>query len=847
RVSARRNLLRHRSLLCTTPEDEERLCQKRLGCSRQELHDKARSHPDNLTRQECDMIVHCFDYDWRKTRDQAISLERMKDLPREDRLLVLTARSELEDAAFMKASAKDKEYRDARSAEARRKRDMIKAARNAPRAKWLEELAEDKLQRWGFVVIRTADHDICDARAWRNMQAYYGRECERVFETWKWNRHADSNLSKTHESVLIWEPALDGASTDALRAWFKAKRDELPEGVRRDCFLVVDEDTLANESILNASEVNLLQTTQERNSITLRAVDPDYDATKAPATVDYGYDSAREPITEADLEGFAGEVRVPDPVPVWAPGHPSPEDPLFKYLRPASRPFPSAPNMLSALYRFALRHWQWYITRALQLWRKFSLRIASPSRHHEPDPSQLLPLTDQQHNELQDKFKKAVDPEAIRNLASAYNKHLPCRIDESGAAHGSYNICYFVEFNATAETLVVRVPIEPAIHDVWAKVESEVCTIRYIQDKTSIPVPRILAYGRSRLLRNESKEQAYMIMTCVNGEPLDKKVFEKSERDRRIHFFNQLIDILAQLRALEFPAAGSLMPHWSCRSKPSVSGLLSIPLNQVQLDGLMNSPGTAMSAPEFIDQVYDVLHVSFSLPIQDPVRNTLEKEYLVQNFIKENLSFLFDDCRGESFVLSHTDLRHANIRVDEKLQIQGIIDWEWACSVPQRFFIPPSWILTSEDMLADFRSALALRRDSSPAHTRLMDEWTPKTNLRANIARLLLQPGKLMEFYLVTYQKCFADSENVTLGRFFMDAGHSAKIDKKLRDSEHYTQYLKENNLYFIDEHTKRMKKWLAEGERLMESFREDDERREKGKMFDLNTGAPKQRISTSA
>jgi hypothetical protein len=51
------------------------------------------------------------------------------------------------------------------------------------------------------------------------------------------------------------------------------------------------------------------------------------------------------------------------------------------------------------------------------------------------------------------------------------------------------------------------------------------------------------------------------------------------------------------------------------------------------------------------------------------------------------------------FPLRHVDLSGSNIIVDEKLNIKGVLDWEWCQTVPEQLFTPPFW-LTGLDLLS---------------------------------------------------------------------------------------------------------------------------------------------------
>lgn len=86
------------------------------------------------------------------------------------------------------------------------------------------------------------------------------------------------------------------------------------------------------------------------------------------------------------------------------------------------------------------------------------------------------PLTHEQKAARKKQFIDGIDQDAICRLASRHNKSKPCRIFHS--ANGSFNVCYFIEFLDDGTKWVVRIPIEPAVYDIWAKLQSEVATMR---------------------------------------------------------------------------------------------------------------------------------------------------------------------------------------------------------------------------------------------------------------------------------------------------------------------------------------------------------------------------------
>ena len=103
------------------------------------------------------------------------------------------------------------------------------------------------------------------------------------------------------------------------------------------------------------------------------------------------------------------------------------------------------------------------------------------------DPANQYPLTDEQHESKKQHFIDSISQAAVCALASRHNGRKPCRV--SHKANGRFNVCFFIDFIYDDMRWVVRVPIEPAIHNVWAKVQSEVATMRYGHDENPPPQP----------------------------------------------------------------------------------------------------------------------------------------------------------------------------------------------------------------------------------------------------------------------------------------------------------------------------------------------------------------------
>lgn len=128
--------------------------------------------------------------------------------------------------------------------------------------------------------------------------------------------------------------------------------------------------------------------------------------------------------------------------------------------------------MLSVIERlFPIPLTGWFIH--IQLFLRSAL--ANVVERVPPSPFDVRPLTYQQRKLLGNEFVHSIDTDAVCALASRYNGGLSCQIRRR--CQGSFNVCFILDF-ADGTTRVVRLPIEPMVHDVWEKVCSEVYTMQ---------------------------------------------------------------------------------------------------------------------------------------------------------------------------------------------------------------------------------------------------------------------------------------------------------------------------------------------------------------------------------
>lgn len=302
-----------------------------------------------------------------------------------------------------------------------------------------------------------------------------------------------------------------------------------------------------------------------------------------------------------------------------------------------------------------------------------------------------------------------------------------------------------------------------------------------------------------------------MILGHIEGQQLvERRLLAGSEEHRR-QFYSELIDIFAQLRGLEFSAAGSLMPAQpeGSDSMPVIAAAFSIPINELKIQGCSPPPFLSRSTTEFITQQRRLLRDFFLLPTQSLDQQTAELELFALDSIDQIPVVV--DHQHEPFVLSHTDLRWSNIMVDHGLHIVGIIDWEWAGTVPASSFTPPSWITASEHYFAEFRSVLASKYASS-TRSRLLSEWNCEYTIASRVAEIFRNPHQLVSvFYNFIYPKLFTEPREKVIAQYFRCEQKQLELQRLLQSSERYTKYLRENNLFVDDEEeAQRTSEWIA-------------------------------------
>ncbi|PPQ66155.1 hypothetical protein CVT26_010878 [Gymnopilus dilepis] len=305
------------------------------------------------------------------------------------------------------------------------------------------------------------------------------------------------------------------------------------------------------------------------------------------------------------------------------------------------------------------------------------------------------------------------DIEVVRHIGLI---HLPPRAHYavSKFAEGAFNKLFLFspsldmgdpsrESSVVEYIMRVALPIDP-----YFKTATEVATLKFLERRTFMPVPRVVAYDASS--QNELQFE-WIIMTRLPGVQL-KEAWTSMPWDQKISVVAQLREHLDELHKPRFKKAGSLYLanephaplHWKFTSNhgrdfiplednpdfaigpisalpfcyanrikvPSDRGPFSDSsqmvkaLLNIEMTSALDRKATLAVAIEQGDNEYDVEDL-------EELDETVDASKILLSLVDE----FFNDVEDEEFVLHHDDLSAANILVDPKtLEITGIVDWE---------------------------------------------------------------------------------------------------------------------------------------------------------------------------
>ncbi|RDW63221.1 phosphotransferase family protein [Aspergillus mulundensis] len=296
----------------------------------------------------------------------------------------------------------------------------------------------------------------------------------------------------------------------------------------------------------------------------------------------------------------------------------------------------------------------------------------------------------------------------IATWVSTFRNNQPSEV--VGDNCGSFNWSCMIRFDDGVQWMV-RFAVPGRVMDGDEKVSHEAATMRFVKDKTNIPVPSVIAWGLSD--ENPLGLGAFIIMEFIEGEPLDM-ILRQGTGPEEAHslrldisnkeletIYRQIANFLLELSAHDFPRIGSLSGDADF-SNAINSRPLTLKMNEIESHGGVRVGGplseTFSSATSYFHHVaiQDMQHLRDQPNSVDDSEDARRK-YL-QNEIFTAIVPRFVDSKYDygPFKLICDDFRFGNMLVNnaQELKIVAVLDWEWAYAAPfQMLYSPPRWLL----------------------------------------------------------------------------------------------------------------------------------------------------------
>ncbi|KAF4624225.1 hypothetical protein G7Y89_g13947 [Cudoniella acicularis] len=300
----------------------------------------------------------------------------------------------------------------------------------------------------------------------------------------------------------------------------------------------------------------------------------------------------------------------------------------------------------------------------------------------------------------------------IEKLASKYRNGDKCICVKM--RNGSFNWCFEVVFDDGTEW-AVRFPVAGNVMYPEEKVRREVAVMRFMKEKTLVPVPEIIAFGMAA--DNHDPEMGpFIIEEWIDGVPLSTimeelprpswgPVLRKDISDEALYtIYRQIAKILLELSMHDFDKIGapSLVEHedgttpWLVTSAP-----MTLKMNEIERAGYVKVDDPLSEPFQTVTEYVDNLVQQNATHLREQ-RNSIDgavdarRKYILRQRVKSLAPhFVSKSYDSGPFKLICDDFRPGNILVrEDTLEIVAVIDWEWTYAGPYQFlFSPPSWLI----------------------------------------------------------------------------------------------------------------------------------------------------------
>ena len=292
---------------------------------------------------------------------------------------------------------------------------------------------------------------------------------------------------------------------------------------------------------------------------------------------------------------------------------------------------------------------------------------------------------------------------ALCAIASAlYPGEFTCEVDPAKYTWGGSNIVFELSFS-NGTYWIARVLLPDSAHPLEGKdyvMESEVATLRYLRQNTTIPVPSV--YGHDADFNNEVG-LPYILMEAMSGKKLfggGLSDFVPEEHIEKV--YRQITDILIQLYEHPFDVIGMLVPDESCKEGYRIDKIFDSCHRLSPYGPFETSLDFYQTRAKLLND-FRVGSAIISVP-KEIIPHEDEPE-VIPTLVDLNYNF-------GPFYITHPDFSVFNFLFDDDFNVTGLIDWSGCHTMPiESFANPPDLIVPRPDK---FLEGKARAGDLSP-------------------------------------------------------------------------------------------------------------------------------------
>jgi len=173
----------------------------------------------------------------------------------------------------------------------------------------------------------------------------------------------------------------------------------------------------------------------------------------------------------------------------------------------------------------------------------------------------------------------------VEEIVSGFYNGERCRVVER--FEGAFNHCFRLRFDMSDHAdCLLRFPIPGDVMHPAEKIDQEVAVMKFIREKTSIPIPKVIASGTAE--GRFAGLGPFIIMEFVEGERLDEALYQDNKIRQEIgqstlnFIYKQMAQIYLELYEHDFDQIGGLSMSSNGRSWHIGSAPLTLKMNEGQ-------------------------------------------------------------------------------------------------------------------------------------------------------------------------------------------------------------------------------------------------------------------------